>query len=369
MTTTGQQITTTLREDGKLAVALGTREFADPTGTEVLVKIEAAPINPSDLALLLGMADLAGAEYSPGKLVADMPALAVKAMAGRKGQTLDVGAEGAGTVIAAGDDPYAQSLIGKRVACRSGAMYATHTLTDSRACIPLPEHITAEQGAGAFVNPLTALGFVETMRAGGYTGIVHTAAASNLGQMLVRLCAAEGIPLVNIVRSDEQVAILKAIGAEHVVDSTKDDFSPKLVAAIEATGAMLGFDAIGGGGMASTIMGAMEQVGSKGAEYSRYGSNVQKKVYIYGALDLGPIVLNRGALGFAWDVSGWLLIPFLAKQGTEGQMRLAGKVIEGLTTTFASSYKARIGLEEMLTKDVAMAYNAKATGEKYLVTP
>ncbi|PLK25546.1 alcohol dehydrogenase catalytic domain-containing protein [Novosphingobium sp. TH158] len=369
MTTSGQQVTTTLGSDGKLTVAVEDRTFADPTGTEVLVKVEAAPINPSDLALLFGMADLAGADYSPGKLVAEMPAIAMKGMAARVGQKMDVGAEGCGTVIAAGEDAYAQSLIGKRVACRSGALYATHTLTDSRACIPLPDHITAEQGAGAFVNPLTALGFVETMRADGYTGIVHTAAASNLGQMLVKLCAAEGIPLVNVVRSEAQAEILRGIGAQYVVDSSKDDFMPSLVAAIEATGAMLGFDAIGGGTMASTILGAMEQVASRGAEYSRYGSSVPKKVFIYGALDLGPIVLNRGALGFAWDVSGWLLIPFLAKQGVEGQMRLAAKVIGGLTTTFASHYKAKIGLAEMLTRDVAMAYNAKATGEKYLVTP
>lgn len=365
----GKQVTTTLGADGKLTVELAPREFADPVGTEVLVKVEAAPINPSDLALLFGMADLANAEYAPGKLVAPMPAPAVKAMAARLGQRLDVGAEGSGTVVAAGDDPYAQSLIGKRVACRSGALYASHTLTDSRACIPMPEGITAEQAAGAFVNPLTALGFVETMRADGFHGIVHTAAASNLGQMLVKLCQAEGIPLVNIVRSDAQVAILKGIGAEHVVDSSKDDFFEKLVAAVAATGARLGFDAIGGGSMASTIMAAMERVASQGAEYSRYGSSEPKKVYIYGALDLGPIVLNRGALGFAWDVAGWLLIPFLAKQGVEGQMRLAGRVVQGLTTTFASHYKARVSLEEMLTRDVALAYNAKATGEKYLVVP
>ena len=365
----GKQITTTLGADGKLTVELGPRIFDDPKGTEVLVKVEAAPINPSDLALLFGMADLANAEYAPGKIVADMPAVAVKAMAGRVGQRLDVGAEGSGTVIAAGDDPYAQSLIGKRVACRSGALYASHTLTDSRACIPIPEGISAEQCAGAFVNPLTALGFVETMRAEGFNGLVHTAAASNLGQMLVKLCKAEGIPLVNVVRSDAQVSILEGIGAEHIVDNSKPDFFEKLVAAVEKTGARLGFDAIGGGNMASTIMATMEQVASKGTEYSRYGSNEPKKVYIYGALDLGPIVLQRGALGFAWDVAGWLLIPFLAKQGVDGQMRLAGRVIQGLTTTFASTYKARVSLEGMLTRDVALAYNAKATGEKYLVTP
>ncbi|MFM5930460.1 MAG: zinc-binding dehydrogenase [Novosphingobium sp.] len=368
MTTAGQQITTTLGADGKLTVEVKDHTFADPKGSEVLVKVEASPINPSDLGLLFGPADLANALYSPGKLVADMPAPAFRAMQARVGESLPVGSEGSGIVIAAGDDPYAQSLIGKRVACRSGSLYATHSLTDARGCIPLPEGITAEQGAAAFVNPLTALGFVETMRADGYTGLIHTAAASNLGQMLVKLCQAEGIPLVNIVRSDEQVAILKGIGAEHIIDSSKDGFMTKLVEAIEATGAMLGFDAIGGGTMASMILAAMEQVASKNAEYSRYGSAVRKKVYIYGALDMSPTVINR-SFGFVWDLSGWLLIPFLAAQGVEGQMRLAGKVISGLTTTFASTYKTRIGLAEMLERDTVLAYNAKATGEKYLVVP
>ncbi len=365
----GKQITSTLTADGTLTVALEDHAFPEPKGFEVLVQIEAAPINPSDLALLFGPADLASASYAPGKVVAPMPAPAVQAMAGRLGDTMTVGNEGSGIVISAGEEAYAQGLIGKRVACRSGAMFASHTIADARACIPLPDHISAEQGAGAFVNPLTALGFVETMRAEGYTGIVHTAAASNLGQMLVKLCKTEGIPLVNVVRSAEQVAILKAIGAEHVVNSSEPDFMEQLVEAIAVTGAMMGFDAIGGGKMASTILTAMEQVAAKSmSEYSRYGSNASKKVYIYGALDLSPTVLTRG-FGFSWDLSGWLLIPFLAKQGPEGQMKLAMQVIAGLTTTFASTYKAKIGLEEMLTRDVAMAYNAKATGEKYLVVP
>lgn len=368
MGTAGKQITSTLTADGTLTVALEDHSYPDPKGFEVLVQIEAAPINPSDLALLFGPADLGSAQYSPGKVIAPMPAPAVQAMAGRLGDTMPVGNEGAGIVIAAGEEAYAQGLIGKRVACRSGAMFASHTLSDARQCIPLPEHITAEQGAGAFVNPLTALAFVETMRADGFTGIIHTAAASNLGQMLVKLCKAEGIPLVNVVRSAEQVAILKAIGAEWVVNSSEPDFFERLVEAIAATGAMLGFDAIGGGKMAATLLTAMEAVASKGAEYSRYGSNTAKKVYIYGALDLSPTVLTR-SFGLTWDLSGWLLIPFLAKQGPEGQMKMAMQVIAGLTTTFASTYKSRITLEEMLTRDVAMAYNAKATGEKYLVVP
>ncbi len=368
MTTAGKQITSTFTADGKLTVTLDDQLFADPTGFQVLVRIEAAPINPSDLALLFGPADLANADYAPGRIVARMPAAAMGFMAGRTGDVMPVGNEGAGTVIAAGDEPYAQGLIGKRVSCRSGATYASHALCDARTCMPLPENISAEQGAAAVVNPLTALCFVETMRNDGFTGLIHTAAASNLGQMLVKLCAEENIPLVNVVRSDEQVAILKAIGAENIVNSADADFFGQLVSAIAKTGAMMAFDAIGGGKMAATLLTAMEAVASKGAAYNRYGSDVPKQVYIYGMLDTGPTILNR-TFGFAWDVGGWLLTPLLAKMGAEGIGRLAARVIAGLTTTFASSYKARVSLEEMLTRDVAMAYNAKATGEKYLVVP
>ena len=368
MTTAGQQITSTLSADGQLTVALEDHTFADPTGFEVVIKVEAAPINPSDLALLFGPADLANAVYSPGKIVAPMPAPAFRAMQGRIGDALRVGNEGAGTVVAAGPEAMAQALIGKRVVCVPGAIFATHAVADARACGPLPDGISAEQGAGLFVNPLTALGFVDTMRAEGYKGIVHTAAASNLGQMLVKLCAEEGIPLVNIVRSPAQVAILKAIGAEYVIDSSTPDFHEELVKAIAATGAMLAFDAIGGGKMANQILTAMEQVCSAGLAYNRYGTDVRKQVYVYGILDLAPTMLARG-YGFAWNVGGWLLTPFLARIGLEGQMRLRMRVLQGMTTTFASHYKAQVTLEEMLTRDVALAYNAKATGEKYLVVP
>jgi NADPH:quinone reductase-like Zn-dependent oxidoreductase len=368
MSTAGKQIVSTLASDGQLTVALQDHLFPAPDAHEVLVQIEAAPINPSDLALLFGPADLEGALYQPGRIIAQMPPFAVQAMAGRLDQAMPVGNEAAGVVIAAGSDPYAQSLLGKRIACRSGTTFATHTVADARTCLPLGADITAVQGAGAFVNPLTALAFVETMRSDGFTGIIHTAAASNLGQMLVRLCQAEGIPLINVVRSAEQAVLLKGMGAEWVINSSDPDFFDQLVSAIAATGAMLGFDAIGGGKMAATLLSAMEQVASRGADYSRYGSNTLKRVYIYGALDLSPTILPR-SFGFAWDLAGWLLIPFLAKLGAEGQMRLAGKVAAGLTTTFASTYKAEIGLEAMLSRDVALAYNAKATGEKYLLVP
>ncbi|HSG33236.1 MAG TPA: NADH oxidase, partial [Sphingomonadaceae bacterium] len=297
-----------------------------------------------------------------------MPEPAIRAMQARIGQPMPVGNEGAGPVIAAGDAPEAQDLLGKRVAAVPGGMFATHQIADARMCMALPDDLPIELGAASYVNPLTALGFVETMRAEGFKGIVHTAAASNLGQMLVKLCAEENVPLVNIVRKPEQVAMLKGIGAEHVVDSSSPDFMEQLVAAIEATGARLGFDAIGGGKMAGTILAAMEAVASKGAAYSRYGSYERKKVYIYGALDLGPIILNR-SFGLTWEVAGWLLIPFMMKLRPEDSARLRDRVAAGLTTTFASHFKASIGLAAMLERENAIRYNAKATGEKYLVVP
>jgi NADPH:quinone reductase-like Zn-dependent oxidoreductase len=332
----------------------------------VLIRIEAAPINPSDLGLLFGAADLANADYSDGRIVAPLAEPAQRAMAARLGEAMPVGNEGAGTVIAAGDQ--AQALLGQRVACVGGGMYAQYRIVDARACLPLPEGITAEQGAAAFVNPLTALGFVATMKRDGHTALVHTAAASNLGQMLVKICAEDGIPLVNLVRSPAQVALLKDIGADHVVDTSAESFKNDLTAALTATGATVAFDAIGGGTLTGQILAAMEKVASSGAAYSRYGSNTWKQVYTYGMLDTGPTVINR-TFGFAWGLSGWLLTPFLTSLAPAEAEALRRRVVAGLTTTFASSYKAKVSLPEMLTREAALAYNAKRTGEKYLVVP
>ncbi len=368
MTTTGKQLLSTLSPEGKLTVELIDQTLPDPTGSQVVIRIEATPINPSDLGLLFGPADTANAEYTPGKVVAQMPEAATRAMAARHGQAMAVGNECAGTVIAAGEDPAAQALLGKLVAAVPGGSYAQNVLTDARGCMVLGQGITAEQGAAAFVNPMTALGFVETMKMESFTGIVHTAAASNLGQMLVKICLEDGVPLVNIVRSEAQVTLLKGLGASHVVDSTAPDFMKQLIAAITETKAMIGFDAIGGGGLAGQILTAMEAAASAGAAYSRYGSSSPKKVNIYGALDMGPTVLNR-AFGLTWDLSGWLLTPFLGKAGAETVGAMRQRVLANLTTTFASSYKARVSLEKMLTKDAVSDYNARRTGEKYLVVP
>jgi NADPH:quinone reductase-like Zn-dependent oxidoreductase len=366
MTTQSHQIVSTLTEDGKLTVEVVPEEVADPTGHQVLIKIEAAPINPSDLAVLFGPADLENAEYSEGRIVAAMPAMGVRAMMGRIGKRLPVGNEGAGLVVAAGED--AQALVGKRVACAGGGMFAEYRLVDARQCLILPDGAPAELGAASFVNPLTVLGFVETMRGEGFTGLIHTAAASNLGQMLVKVCAEDGIPLVNIVRKPEQVALLKGLGAEHVLDSSAPDFLPRLIEAIEATGARLAIDAIGGGTLAGDILTAMEQVAARGLPYSVYGSNERKKVYIYGALDLSPTILAR-RFGLTWEVSGWLLLPFLARQPMDAMLRLRERVGAGLKTTFASHFTTQNNLVESLRKVNATIFNAKATGAKYLLVP
>jgi NADPH2:quinone reductase len=366
----GLQLRSLIKANGELELSLAKVDIPELAADEILVRIEASPINPSDLGLLLGAADLSTAKASDGPvLTASVPQQFMRAMAGRVDQSLPVGNEGAGTVVAAGSDPAAQALLGKLVAGIGGAMYAQHRTLKAADVLPLPPGATAADGASCFVNPLTALGMVETMRREGHTGLVHTAAASNLGQMLNKICLQDGVPLVNIVRSREQAHILTDIGATHVVDSTSETFLDDLTKALVDTGATLAFDAIGGGKLAGQILGAMEVAANQRATvYSRYGSSVHKQVYIYGGLDTGPTVLNR-SYGMAWGLGGWLLTPFLMKIGaTEGQ-KLRDRVAAELKTTFASRYTAEISLAEVLDPKIAAAYNKRATGEKYLINP
>ncbi|TMM48851.1 zinc-binding dehydrogenase [Qipengyuania marisflavi] len=368
MSTTGQQIFTTLAADGTLTVELADATFPAPTGNQVLVKMEAAPINPSDLALLFGPADLENADFSPGKVVAKMPEPFNTGSKGRHGQRMPVGNEGAGTVIATGDSDMAKALMGQRVACVPGNAFSQYCLADAPMCLPLGD-LSSEDGASGFVNPMTALGFVENAKMDGQKAIVHSAAASNLGQMLNRICQEDGIALVNIVRSEAQVDLLKGQGAEYVVNSAEDDFMAQLRTAIDTTDAYYGFDPIGGGQMVDYCFKAMEQVAvGKMTEFSRYGSNQAKKMHIYGRLDLGPTILTP-SYGFGFTLTGWLLFPFLQGAGMETMGRMRQRVLAGLTTTFASKYKRKVGLAEMLTKEAALEYRAMKTGEKYLVTP
>jgi NADPH:quinone reductase-like Zn-dependent oxidoreductase len=371
---TGRELRSTVTKGGKLELSLEQVTLDPPGEGEVIVRVEAAPINPSDLGLLLGplMSPVDPATAVKGG-TADRPTLTLDiapermpGLAARVDQSMPVGNEGAGTVVQAG--PGAEQLMGKIVGMLGGAMYTQYRKLPMKDVVPLKDGQTAADGASMFVNPLTALGFVETMRMEGHKAIVHTAAASNLGQMLNRICIADGIPLVNIVRSDEQAKILRDLGAEHVVDSSKPDFRDALTAAIKATGATIAFDAIGGGKLGGQILAAMEAAASEGAAYSRYGSTSFKQLYIYGALDTSPTILNRN-FGFSWSVAGWLLTPFMQKAGGEVVKRMRARVRDELTTTFASKYTRTIGLSEALDPEVVAAYNRKATGEKFLIDP
>jgi NADPH:quinone reductase len=367
------QLRSTIKGDGTLELALATVDIPQPREDEVLVRVEAAPINPSDLGLLFGAADMTtmqavGSAQSP-RITAAVPAGAMPAMAGRLDQSLPVGNEGAGTVVGAGASPAAQALMGKTVAILGGAMYSQYRSIKAAQCLVLPEGTTAKDGASCFVNPLTALGMVETMRLEGHTALVHTAAASNLGQMLCKICLNDGVALVNIVRKPEQAALLRDLGATHVVDSSADDFIEALTQALADTGATLAFDATGGGKLAGQILGCMEAAAVRTAkEYSRYGSNVYKQVYIYGGLDRSPTVLNRN-FGMTWGLGGWLLTPFLQKIGPEAAQRLRERVAAEVKTTFASHYTREVSLAEALSPEAIAVYGKQATGEKYLVRP
>jgi NADPH:quinone reductase len=362
-----QEIRSRITRDGQLELALVEVEVPAPVGDQVVVRIEAAPINPSDLALLLGPADLATARRDGDRLLATVPAAGLRAVTARLDQALAVGNEGAGTVVDAGDA--AKALIGKRVSLVGGAMFAQYKLARAHECMVLPEGTTAAQGASALINPMTALAMVEVLRSEGHTALVHTAAASNLGQMLVRICAADRVPLINIVRSADQVALLANLGATHVLDSTAANFRTALTDALAETGATLAFDAISGGPLAGTILGCMEAAAArKATSYSRYGTNVHKQVYIYGRLDLRPTEIDASA-GFAWSVSGWLLTAFVMKAGMDTVMRMRARVSAELTTTFASNYTATISLRQALDPETVRTYAKRATGTKFLIDP
>ena len=372
-TNTGLQLRSLIKKSGELEISLAQVAISEPDANEVVVRVEASPINPSDLGLLIGAADMATAKMSGTRdapvITAVVPEAAMKAMAGRLDESMPVGNEGAGVVVKTGSSDEAKALMGKTVAMIGGAMYAQYRTMRAKDCLVLPAGTTPAEGASCFVNPLTALGMTETMRREGHKALVHTAAASNLGQMLNKICLKDGIGLVNIVRSAAQADILHKIGAKYVVDSTAATFMDDLTNALVETGATLAFDAIGGGKLAGQILTCMEIAVNKTAKvYSRYGSSVHKQVYIYGSLDPGPVVLNR-AFGMAWDVGGWLLFPFLQKIGAADGQRLRARVAAELKTTFASHYTEVVSLQEALQLQNIAVYAKRATGEKYLINP
>ncbi len=371
--TTALQLRSTVQPDATLTVHLETVPVPVPGADEVLIQVQATPINPSDIGLLFGAGNLAAVAVAGTAdrpvLTAPIPERAMAAMAARMGQSLPVGNEGAGLVVAAGASPAAQALLGKTVAVIGGAMYAQYRAMPASQCLVLPADATAADGASCFVNPLTALGMVETMRREGHTALVHTAAASNLGQMLNKICQKDGIGLVNIVRKSEQAALLRGIGAQYVCDSSAPTFMADLTDALAATGATLAFDATGGGTLAGQILQCMEAAINRNAkEYSRYGSAVHKQVYLYGMLDTRPTEVTR-TFGMAWGIGGWLLFPFLQKIGPQAAQALRERVAAELKTTFASSYARTVSLAGALQADTVAFYTARNTGAKVLIDP
>jgi NADPH2:quinone reductase len=373
MADTGLQLRSTITQDRVLELTLVDIPIPKPGRGDVVVQVEATPLNPSDLALLFGPADLSTVKVSGTAerpvVTADIPAGMMKMVAARVGQSMPVGNEGAGTVIAAGDSEAAQALLGKRVGIIGGEMYSQYRCVNAFMCLVLEEGTTAAEGASCFVNPLTALAMVETMRSENHKALVHTAAASNLGQMLNRICIDERIALVNIVRKVEQEAVLRELGAKYVINSSSDSFYDDLTDALEETGATIAFDATGGGKLAGQILTCMEAAAVRSMTgYNGYGSDVFKQVYIYGGLDRSPTTLTRN-FGFSWSLSGFLLTPFLQKVGIEKSMAMRAKVAAEIKTTFASHYTREVSLAEALSLEAIAVYGKQATGEKYLITP
>jgi len=371
--TVGLQLRSLVKKNGELEISLLKVPTPEPGPDEVVVRVEATPINPSDLGLLTGAADLSTVKLSGSKeapvISAKVPEAGMKAMTGRLDESMPVGNEGAGVVVKTGSSDAAKALMGKTVSMIGGAMYAQYRCLRVNECMPLPAGTTAAEGASWFVNPLTALGMTETMRREGHKALVHTAAASNLGQMLNKICLKDDIGLVNIVRSKEQADLLRKLGAKHVVDSSVASFMDDLTQALTETRATIAFDAIGGGKLAGQILAAMEAAINKTAKaYSRYGSNVHKQVYIYGSLDTRPVEINR-SFGMAWGVGGWLLFPFLMKVGPVEGQKLRERVIGELKTTFASHYTRVVSLQEALDPANLAVYAKRATGEKFLINP
>lgn len=369
----GLQLRSEIKSSGELELSLVSMATPEPGPEEVLLRVEAAPINPSDLGLMFGPADITTARYSGTAespvVTAKVPDTMMRAVAARVDQSLPVGNEGSGIVVKAGSSPEAQSLLGKTVAVVGGGMYSQFRVVPADQCLVMPAGTTPAEAASCFVNPLTALGMVETMRREGHKALVHTAAASNLGQMLVKICIKDGVDLVNIVRKQEHVDLLKSLGAKYVCNSSEDSFMDDLTEALVATGATIAFDATGGGGLASRILTCMEAAANRTAGgFSRYGSTVYKQVYIYGGLDRSPTTLVRN-YGTAWGIGGWLLTPFLQKIGPQAAQELRERVAAEIKTTFASSYSKHVSLAGALAREAISVYGKQATGEKYLIEP
>lgn len=370
----GLQIHSRLGRDGTLCLSLDETVTPALESNEVLIAVEAAPINPSDLLTLFpgGEHGQLHAELVAGRpqLTTTLPPSVSEAFAGRFDMPLPVGLAGSGTVVAAGDN--AQSWLGQRVTALSLSLgfFSQYCKVTTAECAILPDNVSFEEAADVFCNPMTALGIVETVKLEGHAAFIHTAAASNLGQMLVKICREDGIELVNIVRRQEQVELLRDLGAKYICNSSAPGFAEDLVKAIEQTGAMLAFDAIGGGTMVHQLLSGMETAAAARLPvYSPYGSFENKQVYVYGRLDRSPMYIEHGDYGVLWGVQGWVL-PIVQQQiGQQRVEALKERILAGLQSTFASRYCRQLSLAEALDPATIQAYCRQSTGEKFLIRP
>jgi NADPH:quinone reductase-like Zn-dependent oxidoreductase len=351
---------------------LATSEIARPAPDEIIVQMMAAPLHPADIGLLLGPADLSTAVVSgrgaERMLSARIAPEKMAGMATRVGKSLPVGNEGAGVVVEAGDALL--HLLGKNVAVMGGGMVTRYRKAPISDALPLPPGVPVEAGAAVLINPLTALAMLETLRKEGHTALVHTAAASSLGQMLNRICLEDGIGLVNVVRRPEHAELLRRQGARHVCDSSSPDFGAELDAQVAETGATLAFDAVGGGPLASQILSAMERHALTRVQgYNRYGSKVRKQVYFYGGMDARRSELDLRAYGMSWSVGGWLIFDELAQMAPERKDALRARISKDMLTTFACEFAGELSLSDLLVPANLERIAARSTGQKYLINP
>ena len=370
---TGLELRSTVTSRGTLEISLVPVEVRAPAADEILLRVEAAPINPSDMSSLFAVADMKTARVSGTGantvLTANIPADRLAAARARMGQSLAVGMEGAGTVIDAGSSPAAQALLGRTVAVMSRAMFSQYRTIKADQILLHHAGTTPKAAASSFINPQTAIGMVETMRLEGHRALVHTAAASNLGQMLVKYCIEEQVEVVNIVRRQAQVDLLRGLGARHVVDSSSPSYTDDLVTAIQQTGATLAFDAVGGGNLADQILSAMEAAARRANPNAGVlGTPTRKQLYIYGSLDTSPTFLSRN-FGTGWSVGLWLFTDPQAKVGPERVRQIRQRIADEIATTFASGYAAEVSLSGALQPAAVAIYSTQSTGEKYLINP
>ena len=367
-----RQLITTLSLTGTLSLSLQNTELPPLGAEDILLQVQAAPLNPSDMSFMFTQADLSTLTFdydaSTPCVSMQLPDIIDKRHQHRVEQTLPCGYEGAGVIIEVGSS-LSRELIGRTVSCAIGGMYADYKVSPLNAVIVMPEGVTPMQAAAAFVNPMTVLAMLETRRLHQHKALVHTASASNLGKILIRCCKQQSIPLVNLVRNSNQIPALMSLGADIVLDTSDEDFAVQLYDAISQYEPTACFDPIAGGDLLSHVMSTMERVFiDKQQQFSHYGSGVFKQGFVYGHLDNAPLRFTH-QIGFSWSLRGWLLGDVLPTLSAECITNMKKSIQSEITTTFASEFNTTITLADILNPVQIATYTAARSNEKFLVVP